>query len=100
MPLLRDRGSGHTTRQMVAAPKGAVFVWVNSHLQYPRDLKYFLGREDLILVSPDWLVDERWRGNEYSGIVIDHATRLNYRQREGLLGALLRVKKSRTKELK
>ena len=45
----KDRGTGRTTEQMEAAPKGAVFVWVNSYLSYPKHLAVSLGRQDLLI---------------------------------------------------
>lgn len=67
------RQSGRTTREMQAAPKGAVFVWVSHHIDYPRDLAHKLGRYDLKIVGPEWLTDRRWMGLELSGIQLDHA---------------------------
>jgi hypothetical protein len=49
------RNTGETTRQMVRAPKGATFVWCNSHLHYPQHLARYLGRDDLKIVRPEWL---------------------------------------------
>jgi hypothetical protein len=69
------RGSGKTTRAMVAAPKGAVFVWVNHHLDYPKHLAKFLGRDDLKIVSPEWIEDRHWAGLELTGLVKDPDTR-------------------------
>lgn len=58
---------------MKAAPKGAVYIWVNQHLDYPKDLARKLGREDLVIVGPDWLGEGRWYGHTYPGVVKDHA---------------------------
>lgn len=78
------RGVGNTTRQMQVAPKNAVFVWVNGHLEYARDLAAHLGRTDLKIVSPAWLTQREWAGRELSGIVLDHACRLDRDQRKEL----------------
>lgn len=69
------RQSGRTTRAMQELPKGAVFVWVNQHLDYPKQLARKLGRDDLQIVSPQWLVDRRWTGLDLTGLNLDHAAR-------------------------
>lgn len=71
-----DRQTGRTTRQMQESPRGAVFVWCNGHLAYPRDLARRLGRTDLEIVSPGWLDERNMRGREFTAIVLDHATEL------------------------
>lgn len=78
------RGDGATTRQMKAAPKGAHFVWVNGQLGYPKDLARKLGRDDLVIVSPDFFVGGRWQGIRFTAIVVDHAAILGEKAREGL----------------
>jgi len=65
------RGSGRTTKQMKEAPRNAIFIWVNGHLDYPRKLAHSLSRDDLKIVSPEWLADERWRGLRRP-VVVDH----------------------------
>ena len=85
------RGTGETTRQMEAAPKGAVFVWCNGNADYPRLLARKIGRDDLQIQSPRWL-EERWRGITLTGVVVDHAARLTDRQWDGYQGALTRVR--------
>lgn len=67
------RGSGRTTRAMLGAPIGSVFIWCNHHLDYPKELARKLCREDLIIVGPDWLRDMRGRGANFPGVVQDHA---------------------------
>lgn len=74
------RGSGRTTAAMKAAPKGAVYVWVNHHLDYPKYLARKLDREDLVIVGPDWLTDRKWRGRVFPGIIKDHAAELTSKQ--------------------
>lgn len=74
------RQSGRTTRAMQEAPKGAVYVWVHSNLDYPKELARKLGREDLRIVSPAWLEDRVWVGSLFSGIRLDHAATLSSRQ--------------------
>lgn len=78
--LKHGRGVGNTTRQLRSAPQKAVFVWVNHSLHYPRDLARKLQREDIEIVSPDWLTDKRWAGREFSAIILDHAAHLTSEQ--------------------
>ena len=66
---------------MKDAPKGALFVWCNGHLEYPKALARHLGREDLYIISPGQLENPKFRGRELSGIVLDHWTLLNERER-------------------
>jgi hypothetical protein len=67
----KKRGSGRTTKQMHEAPKNSVFVWANADLHYPKKLAEKLGRTDLKIVGPNWLLNG-WRGVQLSGLVIDH----------------------------
>lgn len=70
--MKRNRQPGSTSRQMIAAPKDAVFVWLNADLRYPTKLAQALGRQDLKIVSPDWLTQQRWRGLRLSAIIMDY----------------------------
>ena len=85
------RRTGTTTQQIKAAPKGAIFIWINPDIEYPRLLANKLGRHDLQFRPPSWLV-RGWQGIGLTGVVIDHAVRLTNRQREGYLGALSRIR--------
>jgi hypothetical protein len=85
------RGDGATTRQMESAPKGSIFVWCNGHTDYPRKLAKKINRDDLVVESPTWL-EERWRGLELTGVVVDHSARLTDRQWDGYKSALTRVR--------
>jgi hypothetical protein len=67
----KKRGSGRTTKQMQEAPQNSVFVWVHHDLHYPKKLAEKIGRNDLKIVSPNWLLNG-WRGVQLSGLVIDH----------------------------
>lgn len=69
-------GTGRTTKQMQEAPPSSFYVWCNEHTDYPKKLARELGRDDLQVVSPRWLTDERWRGCRLLGLVLDHATLL------------------------
>ena len=91
------RGTGRTIRQMLDAPKGAVFVSCHSgSMDYDRRLARKHGREDLRIVSPEWLTGDRWRGLSISGIVVDHATKLTDRQIECLVILFTRVRKEQS----
>jgi len=71
------RGSGRTTQQIKTAPEGVVFIWVNHNsLFYAKNLARRLNRNDLEIVSPDWLSSYRWAGRYYTAIILDHALRL------------------------
>jgi hypothetical protein len=74
------RGTGITTRQIKEAPKGAVFVWLNSHVDYPKRLARELGREDLDIVPKSRLTPDNWCGRRLTGVVVDHACQLDDRQ--------------------
>lgn len=69
------RGGGRTSRQMMAATYGAIFVWCNEHTQYAKALAKSLGRDDIRIVSPGWLESIIWRGHIVE-IVVDHAAQL------------------------
>jgi len=86
-----ERGTGRTTEQIQRAPRGAVFVWCNGHLDYPQSLAFKLGRLDLRIVGPEWLEDA-WRGCNLTGLVLDHAADLTRRQVDGWNAALTRVR--------
>ena len=85
------RGKGATTQQMEEAPKGAIFVWCNGQTNYAALLARKIGRQDLQIKSPKWL-ENRWRGLELTGVVVDHAAQLTDRQWDGYQGALTRVR--------
>lgn len=88
-----DRGTGRTTRQMLAAPHGAVFVWCNNgSAGYARDLAQKHGRDDLKVVTPQWLEDGKWQGHRLTGLIVDHAARLSAAQMAALHYASARVR--------
>jgi len=70
------RQTGRTTRQMGGAPKDAVYIWPNRNTWVAINLANKAGRSDLLIVSPLWL-DGSYIGCRYSGVVVDHATRLS-----------------------
>lgn len=82
--LDETRGTGATTRQMKAAPRGAIFIWCNEYLHYPRLLARHLGREDLHIHEKSVLDGVRLRGLRVP-IIVDHAARLTDRQKSEVL---------------
>lgn len=79
-----DRQAGATTIQMKEAPKGALFVWVNHHLAYPKALARRLARDDLKIVSPDFLAGSSATQSDWPAVVVDHAARLTSGQADAL----------------
>ena len=77
------RCDGTTTKQMTEAPRDAIFVWCNGHLDYPRRLAQHLGRKDLRIEGPTFF-ENRWRGLRRP-VVVDHAAArmMTRQQREG-----------------
>jgi len=57
---------------MQEAPTGALYVWVNDQLGYPRRLAEKLNRTDLVIVSPGQI---RFETLVAQSIVVDHATK-------------------------
>ncbi len=74
-----SRGSGRTTKQILEAPRGAFYVWVNHHLDYPKQLARKLCRDDLRIVSPSFLDGDQWYGWRRP-LRLDHACSLTERQ--------------------
>lgn len=70
---MEPRQSGRTSRQMVAAPPGAFFIWCNSKLHYPEALAHHLGRRDLQIRGLGWLQWHNLTSRNISGVVLDHA---------------------------
>jgi hypothetical protein len=69
------RRIGNTTKQMTQAPPSAAFVWRNEHLNYPRDLAKYLGRDDLLIISPAYL--GTLTNQAPRPVVVDHSTKLS-----------------------
>jgi len=84
--------TGASTQQMQKAPVGAVYIWANRALTYPKNLARRIGRDDLKIVSPEWLDSSRYQGYELTGVVVDHATLLTEDQRAALEMALTSVR--------
>ena len=69
------RQDRRTTKQMIDAPRNAVFVWCNGITDYPQDLARSLGRTDLRIVTPMWMHRGGWQGMDLrpEELVLDHA---------------------------
>lgn len=75
------RASGRTTRQMQEAPRGALYIWPNQDLGYPKSLAKAIQREDLDIQGA-WTLTSvgRFMGLTFPDIILDHAVRLSSRQ--------------------
>jgi len=89
---LKTRGTGRTSRQMLGAPMGAIFVWCNEHVAHAKLIAAKVDRADLKVVGPSWLDDRRWRGLNLTGVVVDHAAHLTSEQYESLIDAITRIR--------
>lgn len=80
------RRQGTTTRQMLDAPRGALFIWPVSTLSYPKALACHLERQDLIIAGPSALFEggRRWFSERLPGVVVDHACQIDGRDMEAL----------------
>lgn len=95
MDFDENRGTGRTLKQMLAAPQGALFVWCNSHLEYPRNLARDNGREDLKIISIERLRNDSLLGIELRGLVIDHACKIDTETRMHIQHLQLRVNRNK-----
>lgn len=79
------RQSGRTTKQMLEALPGSVFIWCNAYRAYPRQLASSLGRGDLIIETPEALDAQAIRlcGHVVHDLIIDHACVLTEEQKSG-----------------
>lgn len=71
--MIQQRGTGTTTNQMKSLPIGGLFVWCNNSLYYPQKLAHYIGRRDIKIVRPCWVMGQNWRGCTFPGVVVDHA---------------------------
>ena len=79
------RGSGMTRHQIENAPQGALFVWINSQLDYPKTMAIAVGREDVRIVSLTVLSHlnvHMFQGCTFPAVILDHAIRLTDQQSE------------------
>jgi hypothetical protein len=77
MSDVKDKPTGRTTAQMLAAPVGALYIWPEARsLNYARALARHLGRTDLRIESVGFLDARGWIGLPVDQkAVIDHAVR-------------------------
>jgi hypothetical protein len=69
-----DRQTGRTTRQIINAPHGAIYVWPEKNsIFYPKRIARDNGRDDLEIITPEQLHVDRIRSRSNVHIVIDHA---------------------------
>lgn len=73
------RDSGTTTKQLLEAPENSIYVWVNGKVDYPKRLAAHLGRDDIKIVPPSFIGDQKLRGRN-NPIVLDHAVHLTPEQ--------------------
>lgn len=69
-----ERADGKTTRQIKDAPRNAIYIWCNHHIDYPVALTRALNRRDVVVRSPSGL-PERLFGIRLP-VVVDHAANL------------------------
>lgn len=67
------RGSGRTSRRILGAPKGAIYIWCNSGVWYPTKLAVHLKREDLKIISFGKATSPGYFDGRDDPVVIDHA---------------------------
>jgi len=68
-----ERGSGRTSRQILALPEGGIFVCNTEQRRYAVDLARHLGRKDVLIVTPSWILEQRFMGIRAPAVVCDHA---------------------------
>lgn len=56
----------------MGAPPGAVFIWYCANTAYPLSIAKKLNRDDITIVSPDWLDSMLYLGATYSQVIADH----------------------------
>lgn len=67
------RGTGRTTRQLHALPKGCIFIWCNNNTGHPRDLVEKIGRPDIKVLSLNRITDRNFfLGRAGDSVDIDH----------------------------
>lgn len=66
------RQSGRTTRTILNAPQNAIMVWPREEVGYARSLARFLNREDIEIVGPSFIENQRYRAGNRP-VVFDHA---------------------------
>jgi hypothetical protein len=79
----RDCQVETTRKQMENAAPGALFVWCNNQIYYPKDLAKRIGRGDLRIIGPAGL-DGPPLTFGFPEIIVDHAALLSRRQHEAV----------------
>jgi len=69
-----ERGTGQTSRQMLAAPIGATFVVKDGMSDYAIQLSHMLGRGDLTIVWESAILRST---RTWGAVVVDHAVTLS-----------------------
>jgi hypothetical protein len=77
LPKPSYRGTGRTFKLVQGCPQSAVFV-VQHHamIGYTRMLCWHLKREDITVVTKNWLTENKWQGVPLTGIILDHDVQL------------------------
>lgn len=78
------RRTGRTAEQLNNAPKGAVFVWCNDRIAYPRDLADSLERKDITVRPLSWLQKQYVIGIRPVHVIVDHAAELQKGHQDAL----------------
>jgi hypothetical protein len=68
---------GRTSRQLQDAPQGALFVWCNERISYPKGLARFLKREDIEVLPLSALSFVGMCNRCPSVVIVDHAANLS-----------------------
>lgn len=69
---MNARRSGRTARIIWNAPQNAIMVWPREEVSYARSLACFLNREDIEVVGPSFIENQRYRAGNRP-VVFDHA---------------------------
>lgn len=77
--------TGRTAQQMGNAEQGALYVWPNHNLYYPKELARHLGRTDLRIVSAHYAFQGGFLRGLAGEVVFDHAFVPNAEQRHILI---------------
>lgn len=80
----RFLGRGFTTRQIVAAPQGSLFVWPLDNTDYPRAIAEKMNRKDLTISGPR-ILQRLELLRRYANIVMDHGCECDPVEDEALL---------------
>jgi hypothetical protein len=79
-PDRKERGTGRTTRQILEAPRDAIFVCPNVEVGYSQRIAHRVGRPDIKFVPPNWIGERLVSHGGGKPVVLDHATQLSESQ--------------------